>query len=376
MWNFYDSMYKAKSDIETSLPALSSTFAPMSSDGMSLAIILDIVGLGFVVAAAPIWNGVTKTLPIMRDPRWGGADPNGLLKDTVNGIVTQGLTLTKDLTRTEAKLAAENDLSVRLGAVVEIWAKSASEFSKNIFSGSSTEIDRLAELIRDGKLSATPFTANGVSGNEQGDLSAESIKQQAKKSMYADLIPRAWRLSNKPLGPFILKSKKNCEGESIGNVSDESRDKYGVCINGEMWVLTSAPEPEKNCRYYGDTYSCMENFFDLPGADKLDGEAWGGLTVEDIVRGSVATWDMHGHANKGKISVEDPAIVGAMEQIADPHSDFDDTDTFFERVRNDGIRAGGVIDLPVCDLYEAVRNWERGFGTLNFKPGPNYPCDD
>jgi hypothetical protein len=303
-------------------------------------------------------------------------DFNGLLKDTVNGIVTQGLTLAKDLTRTEAKLAAENDLTVRLGTVIEIWAQSASEFSKNIFSGETSEIYRLSALIGDGKLSATPFTDHGVSGHEQGDLSAESIKQHAKKALYADLIPRAWSLSNKPLGPFILKTNTHCGGESIDRISDSSRDKYGVCINGEMWVLTSAPEPDKKCRYYGDTYSCLDDFYDLPGANKLDGKAWGGLTVEDIVRGSVATWDMHGHANKGKLSIEDPAIVEAMEKISDPSSDFDDSGSFFEKARNDGIRAGGVINLPVCDLWEAIDNWERGFGTLNFKPGPNYPCND
>ncbi|KAF5011810.1 hypothetical protein FDECE_2100 [Fusarium decemcellulare] len=370
LWNFYDSMYKAKSDLESAMSTVSSTFAPMES-GMSTAVIIDLATLGFVTAAAPIWNMVTRTLPAMKSPRLEGADANGLIKDTVNGLVTQGLTLTKDLTRTEAKLAAENDLNTRMGAVVEIWANSASNFASQIFSGDSVQVNRLGALIKDGKLAATPF-----GGNDQGTPSAEEMKQLTKKALFADLIPRAWRLSNLPLGPFILKSNKNCGGEVVWNLSNESRDKYGICINGEMFILTSAPDPGKNCGYSGDTSSCLEDFFDLPGADTLDGSAWGGLTVEDIVRGSVATWDMHGHQNKGKISMEDPGIIEQMNAILDPMVE-SPADTIFDQLRENGILTPGIFDIPVCDYKEAIGNWEIGFKTpTGWKPGMNYPCND
>ncbi|PGH20065.1 hypothetical protein AJ80_03715 [Polytolypa hystricis UAMH7299] len=356
LWNYYDSLYHAKSDIESIVPALTSTFALMDN-GLPTAAIIDMVALGFVVTAAPIWNLYTRGLPSMRQAI-PGRHKHGrkrLLKDTVNGIVTQGLTLTKDLTKAQANLAAERDFSTRLGAMVEIWAESASEFAKNIFSGHPTEIGRLGKLVKlvgDGKLSQTPFGASGTG---------------------EDLIPRSWRLSNLPIGAFILKSNKNC-GAKVGNISEEQRKKCGVCINGEQWIITSAPDPGNNCRYYGDTYSCLEDFHDVPSADQLGGREWGGLSVEDIVRGAVATWDMHGHKNNGKVNINDATIVRKMEMTADPAAKSPEN-SFFEQVRPNVVCAPGIIDLPVCAYKEAVKNWEKGFGTVNWKLNKNYPCN-
>ena len=46
LWNFYDSIYNAKSDIESSVAAISSTFAPMDQGGLPIDIIIDIVTMG------------------------------------------------------------------------------------------------------------------------------------------------------------------------------------------------------------------------------------------------------------------------------------------------------------------------------------------
>lgn len=87
-----------------------------------------------------------------------------------------------------------------------------------------------------------------------------------------------------------MKSKGDCDN-SISDI--EVTDGRTFCIDGENFVLASTPDPKKNCRYFGDIYSCLEEFKDLPGANELDGDAWSGITVGDIVRGSVATWKMH-----------------------------------------------------------------------------------
>lgn len=86
MWNLYDSVYNAKSDIESSISAVSGTFAPMDTAGLPLAIILDIVLMAYVTAAAPVWNLVTRRLPVFQNPAWGGRDGNGLVKDLTNGV--------------------------------------------------------------------------------------------------------------------------------------------------------------------------------------------------------------------------------------------------------------------------------------------------
>ncbi|KAM5361027.1 hypothetical protein ACJZ2D_013354 [Fusarium nematophilum] len=148
-------------------------------------------------------------------------------------------------------------------------------------------------------------------------------------------LPRSWRLSNLPIGHFILKSNKTY-GDSVVQVSDSQRDKDGVCINGEMWVLTSAPNPNKHCGYSGDTSSCLGDFKDVPEADKLNS-------------------DVHRHQNKGKRSMEDPPIISQMESILDPMVE-SPANSIFKQIRNNGIRARGVIDIPVCDWKEVVKN--------------------
>ena len=54
VWNFYDALYNAKSDIGSGMAALSKDFAPMASEGFPVALIIDPVSLGYLTAAAPI----------------------------------------------------------------------------------------------------------------------------------------------------------------------------------------------------------------------------------------------------------------------------------------------------------------------------------
>lgn len=125
-------------------------------------------------------------------------------------------------------------------------------------------------MIRGGVMTQSPYGSEG----SDGDFSAEEIKSRVKKGLYADLIPRAWRLSNLPLGPFILQSKKKCD-KKVPNV--EVTEGRNFFVDGTQFILTSPPDPDKNCGYSGDIYTCLEDYKDLSGASKLDGTAWGGL---------------------------------------------------------------------------------------------------
>lgn len=244
------------------------------------------------------------------------------------------------MTPAKAALTAQNDLTIQLGAIVELWADTAAAWSKNIFSGEADTLAKLGDLIRDGAVSQTP---TGSIGDDDGDLSAQSIKERVKKSIFVDLIPRAWRLSNLPLGPFILQTKKGC---------DETPDEVEViegrtfCVDDSLYVLASTADRDKNCKQVGDYSSCLEDFKDLPGTDTLDGTSWGGLTVEDIVVGSVRTWKMHGEKNLGKMDINGPAIVEQLDAMSDPMLD-DPENTFVDDLLAEDVRAAGIIDLPV-----------------------------
>lgn len=71
-------------------------FSPaVVNDAMPLAVIIDVVLIGFAGMSAPMWNSVLRNRPFFQ------ANPNthGTLKDSVNGMVSGGLTLVKDVTR-------------------------------------------------------------------------------------------------------------------------------------------------------------------------------------------------------------------------------------------------------------------------------------
>lgn len=52
----YDSLEKAKGNINSRVGVFSTVFSPSMDESKGLKIFLDIVGMGFVLTAAPMWN--------------------------------------------------------------------------------------------------------------------------------------------------------------------------------------------------------------------------------------------------------------------------------------------------------------------------------
>jgi hypothetical protein len=95
IWNFYDSIRTVKEDIGAEANKLAEIFAPVArNDALPLAVIIDIVTLGYGAFAAPFWNSVLKK------QSYFAANPNtlGVLKDETNSMVAGSLTLVKDVT--------------------------------------------------------------------------------------------------------------------------------------------------------------------------------------------------------------------------------------------------------------------------------------
>lgn len=75
-------------------------------------------------------------------------------------------------------------------------------------------------------------------------------------------------------------------------VSDEDGIASYVCYNGGLYYLlgvTTGAGDSLNCNGGEDiAVSCMPNTLPvLPGVDKLDGKAWGGVIRDDFVAGYV-----------------------------------------------------------------------------------------
>lgn len=113
-------------------------------------------------------------------------------------------------------------------------------------------------------------------------LSALDVVAYIEKAFFSVLLPHGWALGGTAV--FVLDS-----GYACGTVDPEitffntARDGVNAwsCVDDKLYYLAGLSGNAKVC---ADT--CMPaNFKRAPGVDKLDGNHWGGITVEDVIVG-------------------------------------------------------------------------------------------
>lgn len=172
--------------------------------------------------------------------------------------------------------------------------------------------------------------------------SFNNLEGYINKAFFGFAIPAVWTASNN--AAFIVDS-----GYACGTVNPltqymtvDTQEATYSCYNGNLYYLASASGDWRGCTsedvalpLHVDTVSppppvCDPTFFTAPpGMDALGPDVWGGLTIDDIVKGSVNTW-----LNNNKIN-------GAP--IANPL----DPNTL-DDLSSQNITTPGYIRLPVC----------------------------
>lgn len=148
---------------------------------------------------------------------------------------------------------------------------------KWLFSGEDDAIDSLGNLILDGKM----IEGKGSSYPPSTDTSSE---QEAKiaTAYYTYAIPAAWQAAGRY--PFVLDSGYDCGTEDpLGKyMLPDTQHASAGCYNGKLYYLASVAGESELCINEG----CADSYFPkLPGLDDLDGDAWGGVTKDDIIAG-------------------------------------------------------------------------------------------
>ncbi|KAL4867215.1 hypothetical protein BDV12DRAFT_198425 [Aspergillus spectabilis] len=298
LWNLFNQMEGAAGDVRGSIGRFSKIFAPvLEDDGLSPLIILDIIALGYGGVMAPFWNKWAKGWKFPKDHAQG----YDTLKVFTNGMTYQGITLAKDLIGSGDPLDTQNLLEEQLGWMVSTWKEANRQYAEQLFNGSNTSIERLGNIIADGK----------VIGPDSPPP-ASIVEQEFKKALYALLIPLAWRVSEQKLNPFIIDAGLSCEDApkdtdlELRLDEDTLKNKF-ICDKkaDRAYYLVGAVDPDNNCYHGGNTggYGC-KHFQDLPGADLLTGKTsdgdmnwWALVSREDIVFGSLATFKANGNKN-------------------------------------------------------------------------------
>ncbi|KAK9234065.1 hypothetical protein V1525DRAFT_391821 [Lipomyces kononenkoae] len=340
--NFYDAISRVQVTVTDEVGALSSTFTAVPPSETAFKILLDIIGLSYALFAAPVWNAVLKgTSYFARN-----GNTLGTLKDSVNALVSNGITLVKD--SQDPSLGEQNTLTENLVAMVTVWYNSVDQLNQELFNGSDSSIATLHSVITNGQLEENAYSP----------ISDPDIQNLMLKAIYATVIPQTWLLSPTRVGPVVLASGAACGTVNpIENfIGVRNGDATWVCYNNEIYYLVGAIGAAQDCIFSGkDGPSCSNNkFTPLPGEQKLNGTAWGGLTIDDLVIGALATYAANGNANGGGLA--DPSNPQTLSSLYDLN-----------------VRAPGVVTIPVCGPQEAWTNWAQ----YSFGDGmsAHYPCN-
>ncbi|CAF9932295.1 MAG: hypothetical protein HETSPECPRED_008325 [Heterodermia speciosa] len=347
-YNIFDSMGKGETAVTTLMGTFSTTFAPISDPDAGAKLLLDLLGLGFALFAAPTWNSFLKAVPFFK----ANGNTLGTIKDTVNPLVSNGVTISKDTGLSGAVIEATNELNANLASMVKAWTTTLDVYNQQLFNGSDASNTLLFTQIDEGKVLEAGF--------QQDDL---MIQNAMEKAVYGYLIPQAWSLSNGQISPVVVDSGAACGTiDPVKKyISVDIGDASFVCYNNIIYYLVGASGLVDDC--FGsaeDNELCDSTLAPslkaLPGLGELDGNQWGGVLKDDFIIGAVNSYAANGNQNGW--AATDPTSADALDDIFD-----------------NGLRAAGVVQIPVCSAEEAYGNWLYAINSGKTAMSAHYPCN-
>ncbi|GLA49848.1 hypothetical protein CBS147343_3007 [Aspergillus niger] len=331
-------------------------FAPIppQEDNTWLNILIDMITLGALGTAGPLFNTMLK------NHAWFAGSALDNAKDTTMTLLGQGTTTAKDVLPPgdKAKWTPEgqDEFSAYLGQVVYGWSNITSQALEDLFSGTNESMNALWEVMSDGKLiEGKRDHYPSYTGNVQNELIAN-----INKYVIGFALPALWRQAGSYT--FILDSGQSCDDNpNIGEyLEDDTIEATGVCVDNRQYYLVypDGHATDCTCKIINDSGPCQtvckDNKFSAPnGIQYISGEnSYYGITANDLVKGSIRTWIANGRENGARIA--DPTNHGTM-------SDLIDVD----------VTTPGFMRIPVCSPARAFQSWD----TANKDSSPNWPCD-
>jgi hypothetical protein len=239
-----------------------------------------------------------------------------------------------------------------MGQAVNAWANITEMALQQIFDGSDTTL--ITALIAGGQ-----FIEGGVNGAQRdpdvtaGGTTQATLEAAIAKSMFAFAIPALWGLAG--TRAFVLDSGYDCGtvDPETDYLSTSTMHTTAGCYNGKLYYLVNPDGDAQSCSVTDHTTICTDNEFSVPpGISTLDGTRFGGVTVTDLITGSLRTYIQNGNANGG--AQTDPTNDGSIDDLI-----------------NQDVTTPGFIRLPVCSPEMAFTAWSD---TSISSDMANYPC--
>ncbi|EJP62058.1 chitinase-like protein [Beauveria bassiana ARSEF 2860] len=349
--SFYNALTAAGgTSITGEMAAFVKTFAPVpppKDDSLWLNILMDAVGLGSTLVAGPFFNSAN-------------AATAANLKDTTMAMISGTTNIAKDLLAGKSPESNwtedKQDLfAAYMAQTVDLWGASIEGSLYWLFNGTDEAISALTEIISDGKLIAgANMNVPGPKDILQG--SASDMKTNMARAFFSYAIPAVWTASGHH--PFVVDSGYACGTiDPLGiYMTVDTMSKTWGCYEDKLYYLV-VPE--------GDAYKNVQNptgpgthkeknkFSPPAGVQSLGGDLFGGVTLSDLITGSVRTYKNNGNTNGAPPA--DPRHINA------------------EDLMKQDVTTPGFIRLPVCSPEMAFRAWDGPGGDSRLKT-PNYPC--
>ncbi|KAG5952739.1 hypothetical protein E4U53_000009 [Claviceps sorghi] len=338
--NYASILRDAATQVESTKNEFMDTFAPERDNddaSMALNILLTLTNVPTQVMGSGFFKIFVNNLKYFKaNPIQADA-----VKDLSMQLVSASLTIGAKFIKSET--AKEATFRTIFDSLIKKWGEEVDSMVVNLFSGSDETIARLGKLIEHGKM------IPGAPEARRRDLTDEHTdnfiqEKVVERVFWSAAIPMVWRMRRPDASyPVILDFGPGCE-------SDIGSRKY--------WFSDQETSYNKGFVCYQD-HSAM--LWSPPGLDSIQTPTikFANVTIEDLVVGSVATWERN-----GRLNIMDPT-TGGLDL-----SNRDDFDNLWENT----IRAPGHIRIPVCSPQEATHLAK--VGTKNLPPDvhPSFPC--
>lgn len=246
-------------------------------------------------------------------------------------------------------------------AVYEITKKAKESLDKThkwlLSSGDDYAMYALPDILRDGRFLEDPA----------GLLSKNDFAKKVGAAITAKLIQRAWTREEGQAAVILIDNNKDVQNPGAGKpvkVRDFSMMQDSVASATRMvydgvalWLVYMHDGP------------VVENhmFRKLKGMDEIDddGNDWG-VNWKELVKSSYDGWKANNRANPyGPISTD---------KLREYPAGSPDSADFLPVLR--GVGGPGFINIPVCSIDVAYRNWEECVYSACGTKCPHYPCCD
>ncbi|RHZ56572.1 uncharacterized protein CDV56_100433 [Aspergillus thermomutatus] len=355
--DYHDTLFEVAALTSTALKDLENKFAPIppEEDNTWLLLLIDLLTLGALGTAGPFFNTALRKLPYFLEK--GITVDN--IKDTSMTLIGQGTTIAKDvLPSKDAPWTpeAQDEFSNYMGQVVWGWANVTTIALKEIFNGSEHSLQILGDTMSGGKLIEGAFEQQPPEEDE--DTDKNELRANIQKCFFGYSIPALWQVSK--TYAFIIDAGHGCdEGKQLTDyLKDDTMDATGACVDGQQYYLVypDGDAVECHCEFYDGgpcQRVCVDNKFSVPpGLDSLGNGNFGGITKDDLVKGSVRTWKQNGKENSGGFA--DPTNKGTIDNLMDVD-----------------VTTPGFMRIPVFSPERAFQSWDTAeAGSSQF-----YPCD-